>query len=76
MLYGSMTWEPCPEPRCSSESMPENPENAYSYVSGKRGFTQSAQLILQVIMIMLMVGLQILQSVVKFTNSATKTTNL
>ena len=35
-----MRWDPeCPEPRCSSESVPQTPENAYSYVSGKGIFT-------------------------------------
>ena len=44
--YGRMRWDPeCPEPRCSSESRPQTPENAYSYVTGKRVFTRHTMII-------------------------------
>ena len=41
-----MRWDPeCPEPRCSSESRPQTPENAYSYVTGKTIFTRHTMII-------------------------------
>ena len=44
--YGWMRWDPeCPEPRCSSESMPQTPENGYSYVTGKIVFTWQTRII-------------------------------
>ena len=44
--YGRMRWDPeCPEPRCSSESRPQTPENAYSYVTGKTIFTRHTMII-------------------------------